>query len=58
MFYVGLEMESLNMWIYMDIARFLIFEAVLLTLLSVWNKKRKGIITSALHCCSRYKCFT
>lgn len=37
-FYVGLEMESLNMWIYMDRAGFLIFEAVLLALLTVEKK--------------------
>lgn len=55
-FYVGLEMESLNMWIYMARAGFLIFEAALLTSLSVGKKYR--IITSALHCHSHYKCFT
>jgi len=55
-FYVGLEMESLNMWIYMDRDRFPIFEAGLLVVLSV-GKKKKGIITSALHCHSCYKCF-
>ena len=55
-FYVGLEMESLNMWIYMDRDGFLIFEAVLLALLTVGKKYR--IITSALHCHSRFECFT
>lgn len=37
--YVGLEMESLNMWTYMDRAGFPIFEAALLALLSVGKKK-------------------
>lgn len=37
-FYVGLEMESLNMWIYMARTGFLIFEAALLTSLSLGKK--------------------
>jgi len=41
-FYVGLEMESLNMWIYMDRDRFPIFEAGLLVVLSVGKKKKRG----------------
>lgn len=49
-------MESLNMWIYMAWAGFLIFEAALLTSFSLGKKYR--IITSALHCHSHYKCFT
>lgn len=36
-FYVGLEMESLDMWIYMERAGFLNFEAALLALLSEKN---------------------